>query len=65
MRTFLRSSLVVADILGVSGIIFVQWNGEYDCVRVLCKGNELLLKWPDFCRVGSTSFILFYILALT
>ena len=27
MRTFLRSSLVVADILGVSGIIIVQSSG--------------------------------------
>ena len=33
MRTFLRSSLVIADMLGVSGMFFVQWSGLCDCVR--------------------------------
>lgn len=36
MRTFLRSSLLVADMLGGSGITFVQLNRECDLVRVFC-----------------------------
>lgn len=54
MRTFLRSSLVVVDMVGVSGIILARCCGMINVRLYDAKGkgkdNEcrLLLKWVGF-----------------
>lgn len=54
MRTFLRSSLVVVDMVGVSGIILARCCGMINVRLYDAKGNgkdnkcRLLLKWLGF-----------------